>query len=59
MKIAIIGLGDIAQKAYLPVITKLPGVELTDELQSIPRTSLRQPNAHIAGGGFNHRIASL
>ena len=28
MKIAIIGLGDIAQKAYLPVITQLPGVEL-------------------------------
>lgn len=28
MKIAIIGLGDIAQKAYLPVITQLEGVEL-------------------------------
>lgn len=28
MKIAIIGLGDIAQKAYLPVITQWPGVEL-------------------------------
>ncbi|ENB2052607.1 Gfo/Idh/MocA family oxidoreductase [Vibrio fluvialis] len=28
MKIGIIGLGDIAQKAYLPVITQLPGVEL-------------------------------
>lgn len=28
MKIGIIGLGDIAQKAYLPVITQLPDVEL-------------------------------
>ncbi len=28
MKIGIIGLGDIAQKAYLPVITTLPNVEL-------------------------------
>ncbi len=28
MKIGIIGLGDIAQKAYLPVITQLPNVEL-------------------------------
>jgi len=29
MKIAIIGLGDIAQKAYLPVLTQLENVELT------------------------------
>ncbi|NVD08549.1 Gfo/Idh/MocA family oxidoreductase [Vibrio sp. JPW-9-11-11] len=28
MKIAIIGLGDIAQKAYLPVLTQLEGIEL-------------------------------
>ncbi|MDF5607525.1 NAD(P)-binding domain-containing protein, partial [Vibrio parahaemolyticus] len=28
MKIGIIGLGDIAQKAYLPVITQLPNIEL-------------------------------
>ncbi len=28
MKIGIIGLGDIAQKAYLPVITQLPGIDL-------------------------------
>lgn len=28
MKIGIIGLGDIAQKAYLPVVTQLPNVEL-------------------------------
>lgn len=28
MKIGIIGLGDIAQKAYLPVITRLPNVKL-------------------------------
>ncbi|GHH84983.1 oxidoreductase [Streptomyces sulfonofaciens] len=28
MKVGCIGLGDIAQKAYLPVLTALPGVEL-------------------------------
>ncbi len=28
MKIGIIGLGDIAQKAYLPLITQLPAIEL-------------------------------
>lgn len=28
MKIAIIGLGDIAQKAYLPILTQLEGIEL-------------------------------
>lgn len=28
MKIAMIGLGDIAQKAYLPVLAQLPDVEL-------------------------------
>ncbi|MCX4968018.1 Gfo/Idh/MocA family oxidoreductase [Streptomyces sp. NBC_00654] len=28
MKVGCIGLGDIAQKAYLPVLTMLPGVEL-------------------------------
>lgn len=27
MKIGIIGLGDIAQKAYLPIITQLPGIQ--------------------------------
>ncbi|UGY94826.1 Gfo/Idh/MocA family protein [Streptomyces gobiensis] len=27
MKVGVIGLGDIAQKAYLPVLTALPGVE--------------------------------
>lgn len=28
MKVAMIGLGDIAQKAYLPVLAQLPDVEL-------------------------------
>nr|WP_086938672.1 Gfo/Idh/MocA family oxidoreductase [Thaumasiovibrio occultus] len=28
MKIALVGLGDIAAKAYLPVITQMPGIEL-------------------------------
>lgn len=41
MKIGIIGLGDIAQKAYLPVLTQLPEIELvfctrnSDSLQKL------------------------
>ena len=35
------------------------GVNDADELKPMHRTSLRQPDTHVAGGGFNHRIASL
>ncbi|MGW6568942.1 Gfo/Idh/MocA family protein [Streptomyces sp. NPDC054975] len=38
MKVGCIGLGDIAQKAYLPVLAALPGVEL--HLQTRTRTTL-------------------
>ncbi|MCX2183735.1 Gfo/Idh/MocA family oxidoreductase [Streptomyces sp. SKN60] len=38
MKVGCIGLGDIARKAYLPVLTALPGVEL--HLQTRSRTTL-------------------
>ncbi|MBW5487021.1 Gfo/Idh/MocA family protein [Streptomyces bambusae] len=38
MKVACIGLGDIAQKAYLPVLTTRPGVEL--HLQTRTRATL-------------------
>ncbi|MFE6036753.1 Gfo/Idh/MocA family protein [Streptomyces sp. NPDC056452] len=47
MKIGCIGLGDIAQKAYLPVLTALPGVEL--HLQT------RTP-ATLAAVAETHRI---
>ncbi|MEU7008683.1 Gfo/Idh/MocA family oxidoreductase [Streptomyces sp. NPDC046332] len=38
MKVGCIGLGDIAQKAYLPVLAALPGVEL--HLQTRTKTTL-------------------
>ncbi|MFI1226370.1 MULTISPECIES: Gfo/Idh/MocA family protein [unclassified Streptomyces] len=47
MKIGCIGLGDIAQKAYLPVLTAVPGVEL--HLQTRTPTTL-----HAVGDA--HRI---
>ncbi|MEU9864702.1 Gfo/Idh/MocA family oxidoreductase [Streptomyces sp. NPDC047971] len=40
MKVGCIGLGDIAQKAYLPVLTALPGVEL--HLQTRTRATLER-----------------
>ncbi|MFD4695168.1 Gfo/Idh/MocA family oxidoreductase [Streptomyces sp. NBC_00683] len=49
MKVGCIGLGDIAQKAYLPVLTALPGVEL--HLQT------RTP-ATLAAVAETHRIPS-
>ncbi|MFE5094260.1 Gfo/Idh/MocA family protein [Streptomyces sp. NPDC056638] len=49
MKVGCIGLGDIAQKAYLPVLTTLPGVEM--HLQT------RTP-ATLAAVAESHRIPS-
>ncbi|WP_250294328.1 Gfo/Idh/MocA family protein [Streptomyces atroolivaceus] len=47
MKVGCIGLGDIAQKAYLPVLTTLPGVE--------PHLQTRTP-ATLAAVARAHRI---
>ncbi|MGW7001803.1 Gfo/Idh/MocA family protein [Streptomyces sp. NPDC054933] len=47
LKVGVIGLGDIAQKAYLPVLTALPGIEL--HLQTRTRTTLDRI-------GDSHRI---
>ena len=47
MKVGCIGLGDIAQKAYLPVLTALPGVE--------PHLQTRTP-ATLAAVAGAHRI---
>ncbi|MFD5031049.1 Gfo/Idh/MocA family protein [Streptomyces sp. NPDC058405] len=45
MKVGCIGLGDIAQKAYLPVLTTLPGVELHLQTRT-PATLTRTAEAH-------------
>ncbi|MFK8911594.1 Gfo/Idh/MocA family protein [Streptomyces sp. YS-3] len=45
MKVGCIGLGDIAQKAYLPVLTTLPGVELHLQTRT-PATLARVADAH-------------
>lgn len=45
MKVGCIGLGDIAQKAYLPVLTTLPGVEPHLHTRT-PATLTRTAEAH-------------
>ncbi|WOI60384.1 Gfo/Idh/MocA family protein [Streptomyces fradiae] len=45
MKVGCIGLGDIAQKAYLPVLTTRPGVELHLQTRT-PATLERVADAH-------------
>ncbi|MGW6741743.1 Gfo/Idh/MocA family protein [Streptomyces sp. NPDC055025] len=55
MKVGVIGLGDIAQKAYLPVLTTLPGVEPhlhTRTPATLARTAetYRVPAAHRHSG---------
>ncbi|WP_277441058.1 Gfo/Idh/MocA family oxidoreductase [Streptomyces sp. SPB162] len=53
MKIGVIGLGDIAQKAYLPVLASLPGIEVhlhTRTPATLDRVgdALRLPHRHTA-----------
>lgn len=45
MKVGVIGLGDIAQKAYLPVLTTRPGIELHLQTRT-PATLERIGDAH-------------
>ncbi|MFJ6185244.1 Gfo/Idh/MocA family protein [Streptomyces sp. NPDC092295] len=45
MKVGCIGLGDIARKAYLPVLTTLPGVELHLQTRT-PATLTRTAEVH-------------
>lgn len=53
MKVGCIGLGDIAQKAYLPVLTTLPGVEL--HLQTRTSATLATvAEAHRIPAGQRH-----
>ncbi|MFJ8073999.1 Gfo/Idh/MocA family protein [Streptomyces sp. NPDC096176] len=53
MKVGCIGLGDIAQKAYLPVLTTLPGVELHLQTRT-PATLIRTAETHHLPAGRCH-----
>ncbi|MDX3855284.1 Gfo/Idh/MocA family oxidoreductase [Streptomyces sp. AK02-01A] len=53
MKVGCIGLGDIARKAYLPVLTTLPGVELHLQTRS-PATLTSTAEAHHIPAAQRH-----
>ncbi|MFJ3927561.1 Gfo/Idh/MocA family protein [Streptomyces sp. NPDC090022] len=53
MKVACIGLGDIAQKAYLPVLTARPGIELHLQTRT-PATLERIGELHHIPAGRRH-----
>ncbi|MGW1410392.1 Gfo/Idh/MocA family protein [Streptomyces sp. NPDC002403] len=53
MKVGCIGLGDIARKAYLPVLTALPGVELHLQTRT-PATLAAVAEAHRIPAGQCH-----
>ncbi|MEU8759392.1 Gfo/Idh/MocA family oxidoreductase [Streptomyces sp. NPDC048659] len=53
MKVGCIGLGDIAQKAYLPVLSTLPGVELHLQTRT-PATLDRVADVHHLPAGRRH-----
>jgi virulence factor len=57
MKIGIIGLGDIAGKAYLPVLTSLPGLEI--HLLSRSETALQTIGNKYRLTNLHHTIDSL
>ncbi|MER8047486.1 Gfo/Idh/MocA family oxidoreductase [Streptomyces sp. NPDC094032] len=53
MKVGCIGLGDIAQKAYLPVLSALPGVELHVQTRT-PATVERVADTYHLPAGQRH-----
>ncbi|MFF0447254.1 Gfo/Idh/MocA family protein [Streptomyces sp. NPDC004609] len=53
MKVGCIGLGDIAQKAYLPVFSSLPGIELHLQTRT-PATLERVADAYHVPAGRRH-----
>ncbi|MFH8976765.1 Gfo/Idh/MocA family protein [Streptomyces sp. NPDC017890] len=53
MKVGVIGLGDIAQKAYLPVLATLPGVELHLQTRT-PATLIRVADGLRLADGQRH-----
>ena len=59
MKVGCIGLGDIAQKAYLPVLGGRPGVELHVQTRT-PATLIRVADGlHLPGGQRHQDLDSL
>ncbi|MGW9367445.1 gfo/Idh/MocA family oxidoreductase, partial [Streptomyces albidoflavus] len=59
MRVGCIGLGDIAQKAYLPVLTAQPGVELHLQTRT-PATLARTAAAyHLPGEQCHQELDSL
>ncbi|MFH7599904.1 Gfo/Idh/MocA family oxidoreductase [Streptomyces racemochromogenes] len=59
MKVGVIGLGDIAQKAYLPVLTTRPGVQL--HLQTRTHATLERLGAvyHVPEGRRHASLGAL
>ncbi|MGW4160085.1 Gfo/Idh/MocA family protein [Streptomyces sp. NPDC004788] len=59
MKVGCIGLGDIAQKAYLPVLTTLPGVELHLQTRTAATLDRVGDTFHVPAGRRHRDLDSL
>ncbi|MFE2375713.1 Gfo/Idh/MocA family protein [Streptomyces sp. NPDC059398] len=59
MKVGCIGLGDIAQKAYLPVLTALPGVELHLQTRTPATLTRTAETFHIPADRCHRDLDSL
>ncbi|MGW1818941.1 Gfo/Idh/MocA family protein [Streptomyces sp. NPDC002125] len=59
MKVGCIGLGDIAQKAYLPVLTTLPGVELHLQTRTPATLKTVAGSHHIPGRQCHEDLDAL
>ncbi|WP_336322469.1 Gfo/Idh/MocA family oxidoreductase [Streptomyces lavendofoliae] len=59
MKIGCIGLGDIAQKAYLPVLTTVPGAELHLQTRTPATLSRVAGTYHVPAGRCHTDLDSL
>ncbi|MER6998962.1 Gfo/Idh/MocA family oxidoreductase [Streptomyces sp. NPDC000410] len=59
MRVGCIGLGDIAQKAYLPVLTTRPGVELHLHTRTVATLDRVAASHHIPGDHCHTTLDSL
>ncbi|MEU5218474.1 Gfo/Idh/MocA family oxidoreductase [Streptomyces sp. NPDC020807] len=59
MKIGCIGLGDIAQKAYLPVLATLPGTELHLQTRTAATLERVADSLHLPAAQRHHDLDSL
>jgi virulence factor len=59
VKVGCIGLGDIARKAYLPVLTSLPGVELHLQTRTAATLERTAQTHHIPAGQCHTDLDSL